>query len=455
MKTVFLTISRGTLARNILRSGVLDSLTQRNDLKIVILLSNKWHDYFEEEFKHPRITLEALPNNSYSRFRKFFIVLFNGLVYAETEHRKIKYGGADKGPDSRPAYYLKHYGFKVLSKPRVLKRLARWMEQNVFIEKDFDYLFEKYNPDLLFCSTIYSKQDAILIKAAKRFGVVSLSMPKSWDTIGRLFFRVVSDKVILNNEFMKGHLVKDQLIDEKDVFVSGFPQFDVYKNKTKSLSREVFCKATGLDPKKPIVLFASEGAWTKWDWIYIEDLIENCDILDKYNLVIRPHFSNFEERLYDRFKNYEGVYVDDENIRITNMFVDHWDPSVNNMEWLGALLENCDVVITFMSTFVLDAFVNGKPVINIYYDPPQDERLKDLNLIPMEELYKCVHYNAVMDEKPTAIARTGEEVMEWIERYLHESDLHFNERKNAVNKLCYMIDGRAAERIVKVINKFL
>ena len=75
--------------------------------------------------------------------------------------------------------------------------MARWMEQSLFIEKDFDYLFEKYNPDLLFCSTIYAKQDAILIKAAKRFGVVSLSMPKSWDTFGRLFFRVVSDKVIL------------------------------------------------------------------------------------------------------------------------------------------------------------------------------------------------------------------------------------------------------------------
>ncbi|MFH1823044.1 MAG: hypothetical protein ABH830_05085, partial [Patescibacteria group bacterium] len=309
MKTIFITITKGTLARNLLRTSVLENILKLKNVRVVIILPEKVHEYFKQEFNHKNIIIEKVDTKPISRLRKFIIILFNGLVYTETEKRKIKFGGGNKAPNSKLIFCIKHLLFSIISKIKILKHLARWIEFNIFVEKEYDYLFNKYKPDVLFCSSIYSKIDVILIKAAKRFKVFSISMPKSWDTVGRLFFRAPSDIIILNNNHMKNWVVKEQLINIKDIYVCGLPQFDIYKNKKQYLSKYEFCQKVNLDNNKPIVLYASEGLWTHWDEVYVDDLIKNYNILDKYNLILRPHFSNINIRLYDRFKKYKGVYV--------------------------------------------------------------------------------------------------------------------------------------------------
>ncbi|MCD4760276.1 CDP-glycerol glycerophosphotransferase family protein [bacterium] len=446
MKTVFITITRGTLARNILRAGVLDKFLKQEDIRVVILIETKIYDYFKAEFDHPRIIIERIPNKILGKFRRLFNILFNGLVYTETEHRMLKYGGANKKPAAKHIYWLRHIGFSIASRIKLFKQIARWMEKNILIEKDYDYLFEKFNPDLVFSSSIYSKPDTILIKAARRFKIPSVSMPKSWDTVGRLFFRAPSDKIILSNDFMKDWVIKNQLIKEKDILVAGIPQFDVYGNKQEYLSKEEFCQKTDLDPQKPIILYASEGLWTSWDWYYLNELITKHNILNKYNIIARPHFSNLSDRPYDQFKKYKGVYIDDQNIRITDMFGDRWDPTKANMDWLAEVINISDVVVSFMTTFVLDVFAYDKPVVNIYYDSGLEEQK-----VPIKALYNCVHYNAVLAEKSVALAKNSQETMDWIDKYIKDSNIHSVERKKTVAKLCYQIDGRASDRIVSII----
>jgi|SRR3989344_713973 len=452
MKTIFITITRGTLARNILRAGVLKNILLHGNIKVVIIVPDKTHDYFRKEFNNPKIEIECIDEKIYKSWRNIFGILFNGLVYTETEHRKIKFGGGYKKPEPLLVYWLKHTVFSVISRIKFLKYLARFAEYSLFTEKEYDYLFEKHKPDILFCSSIYSKSDVILIKAAKRFNVMSISMPKSWDTVGRLFFRAPSNKIILNNDYMKNWVIKEQLIKEKDIYVSGFPQFDIYKRKEKYLTKEEFCNTTGLDKNKPIILYASAGAWTHWDEVYVDELIDKHNILNKYNLILRPHFSNTVQGLYRRFKKYKGICVDDKNIRITSMFGDQWDPTEENMDWLAEVINVSDAVIAFASTFVLDVFVYDKPVINIYYDLSESHSISPGKpVIPMKELYNCTHYNAVLSEKSTTLAKSGDEVMEWLQKYLENPSTLKNERKNTINKLCYKIDGNSSKRISDII----
>ncbi len=381
----------------------------------------------------------------------------NGLPigYRETERRKLKFGCGNKPPQPPWMFWLKHLTFSVASRFTALKYLARWAEERIFIEKEFDYLFLKYRPDAVFCASIYSRGlDFILIKAAKRFGVPSVSMPKSWDTVGRLFFAAPSDVFILNNEHMREDLVKDQLIPRKNIYVSGFPQFDIYAKKKDYLTKEQFCDATGLSSAKPIVLYASEGAWTHWDDLYLDELIEKHQILTRYNLVLRPHFSDMHLKRYDRFRKYKDIYIDDEHMRMSYMFGDKWDPTVENMEWLAQVISASDVVITFVSTFALDAMAFNKPIINIYYDVPATRKMS-VPMIPMKELYNCVHYNAVMEENSVALAKNGSDTLAWIDRYVKDPNFHAGERKKTVEKLCYKVDGRSSERIANVLLKIL
>ncbi|MCK5211116.1 CDP-glycerol glycerophosphotransferase family protein [Candidatus Parcubacteria bacterium] len=455
MSTIFITITRGALARNILRTKVFKNLVNDNH-KIIIIIPTKAHQYFLDEFKHGNVYIEEVKNSTLPKIRKFFLILFNGLVYTETEHRKIKFGGAYKKPNTKTVYWIKHILFSIISKFKIFKKIARWIEFNIIIEKEYDYLFQKHKPNLLFCSSIYSQLDAVMIKAAKRLKVKSISMPKSWDTVGRLFFRAPSDVTILNNEFMKDWVASEQLIKENNIKISGFPQFDIYKNKKKYLSKEEFCKKTDLDNKKPIILYASEGLWTHWDEVYIDDLINNHGINEKYNLILRPHYSNMRKRLYHRFKKFPNIYIDDENIKITNMFSDYWDPTEDNMDWTAEVLNISDTVVTFMSTFVLDSFAFNKPVVNIYYDLLKaSESLNSGPIIPMRELYNCTHYNVVLNEKSVSLANNGEEVISLIEQYLKNNKLHQKERQNTINKLCYKIDGNSSERIYKIIKSNL
>jgi len=274
-------------------------------------------------------------------------------------------------------------------------------------------------------------------------------MPKSWDTVGRLFFRAPSDKIILNNEFMKGWVTREQLFNPKNIFVAGFPQFDIYKNKKNYLSKENFCIKTNLDLNKPIVLFASEGLWTNWDDVYIDELLE-LGVVDKYNMVLRPHFSNLSEKKYDRFKGIKGIYVDDQHIRITNMFGDDWDPTFNDMDWLANVINVSDVIITFVSTFVLDVFVYNKPVINIYYDSSVRRQT-----IPMKNLYNCTHFNAVLKENATSLAKNGGEIISFINEYMQKPEIKKEERQKTVDKLCYLVDGLSSQRISNFLIKNL
>ncbi len=446
MKTIFITITGGTVARNILRTGILSYLLKDENNRVVLLVPEKVDDYFIQEFSHPRVVFEKIPDIKNSSIRKFFTILFNGLTYTETEQRMLKFGGGDKGPESKSMYYIKHATFSLISRVKIFKYIARWVEQYIFIEKDFDFLFEKYKPTLLFCSTMYSKLDVILIKAGKRFKVFSISMPKSWDTVGRLFFRAPSDAIVVNNPFMKDWIVSEQGLAGENIFICGIPQFDVYKQKTEFLTKGVFCSKTGLDPYKPIVLFASEGKWTWWDDAYVDELIHKYNILKNYNLILRPHFSNLQEKKYHKFAHMKGVYIDDTHLRTSRAFADHWDPSRENMEWFAEVLHQSSVVIAFMSTVVLDAFACDRPVINLCYDLPVEGPT-----IPLKELYNSVHFNAVRKENPTAIAESAQEVMNWIETCVREPNIFIQERQNTLHSIAYKIDGQSAKRVAEVI----
>ncbi len=451
MKTIFVAINRGLIARNILRTGVLDSLLATPDVRIVLVINAEIHDYFRDEFSHPRIVFESVKNKQYSLFRRKLATIFNGLVYAETEKRKIKFGGGNRGPNHPVLFWFKHILFSILKRINVLKRLARWIELQLLIDRDFDYLFEKYSPDLVFCASLYSRGlDFVLLKAARRFGVMSVSMAKSWDTIGRLFMSAPADHIILQNAFMRDRVVKEQLISKDTLHVTGFPQFDIYHNKKDFLSKEEFCEITNLDPNKPTILFASEGVWTHWDDAYPEELIIEHNILDTYNLIVRPHWSNASKHIYRRFKKYDGVYVDDQNVRLTNMFGDGWDPTYADMDWLAEVINASDVVIALISTFVLDVMAMDKPVINIYYDRLPDREVDGI-MVPIRELYDCVHYNAVLRGESTSLARNGQEVVNLIEDYLKNPQIKSDERRRTISELCYKIDGQSADRTAHVL----
>jgi hypothetical protein len=108
---------------------------------------------------------------------------------------------------------------------RALEKIKGWEDKMTPpLAKDY---FEKYKPDLVLYSTIYSK-DLCVELAAKQYGVKSCAYILSWDnptTKGP--FPVRPDRTIVWNSIMRDELISFHEFAPDQVFVSGPPQFDI------------------------------------------------------------------------------------------------------------------------------------------------------------------------------------------------------------------------------------
>lgn len=451
-KTIFVSINRGSASRSFLRSGFLGTLLNDESVHVVLVLYLKdphtpVADYFKEEFSHPRISIESIEGPRYSKWRRVFMDLTDHLIYSRAEYRHIKYGGIGKRKASPFLLFLfQHVFYSTISKLRILRHFARFLERHVFDDRGtYTELFDRYNPDLLFCASVYGTIDAALMKEAYHRGIRTVSTPKSWDTVTRQFFRFPSDKLIVANEWMKGIIADEQLINPHDISVAGLIQFDVYGQKREHRTKESLLSEFGLDPAKPVILFAPEGRLTGDNELYVRDLVEH-GFLERYNMILRPHFSDLTEQRYEEFRGVPGIYIDDHHMRMTNMFGDLWDPLWENLEWQEDVIRICDVVICFMSTMVLDANILDKPVVTIKYEPPETTRR-----VPIGLLYTFRHIEALLEEHSLLVAESREQLLAHIETYLKNPALQKDERARAVARFAGVIDGKAGERTAQAV----
>ena len=367
-KTVFITVSRGFIVRNILRSGVLRVLTENNFRVVVFLpvVNEPIPDYLQKEFAGPDVVLEGVIQPPFLRFHSFFKHLTAPLTYTEATaaYREI---GNERLIDRSPwKSTFERFLYSLLSRLTFLKFLVRFIEYRIFYEKAYQPYFDKYEPSAVFATSIVTQLDIDFMKEARRRGIPTIAMPKGWDNVTKLFYHFVPDTLLVQTERMREPIVEVQRVPKEQIVVTGFPQFDFYA-KPDLLSREQFFATLGLDPKSKLIFFGSEGAWAPEDVELAEWLTEFVkDPNDKRSLVIRPHYSDVTKNKFDRFTGLPNVFVD-RTFRVSTFFIDNWDPGMDQVRYLTNLLYHCDVLVTVASTLSLDAVCFNKPIINVAF----------------------------------------------------------------------------------------
>ena len=454
MKTIFIIISRGIIARNILRTGIIDHLLRDENIRIVLMLPSEAPQYLKEEFNHSRIIIENTGEGELSRIqRKFFLPLIDNLVYTKGSRLLSRYGTYKKKGKNTIIYFLEAGIFGVLSQSTVLKKIFRWLELYLFKEKKYEHFFDKYKPDLIFSTTILGKVDIAFLKIAKKKKIKTVAMAKGWDTVDRRLFRVEPDKMIVFNQSMKETVSNLQNICAEKILVTGFPQFDIYSKKELIILREEFFKKKGLDPNKKLISFGSEGLWGRADEgvaNIICNFIKNKELLHDASLVIRPHYSDIEKKRFLEFNKYDFVYIDNKH-RITNLFLDSWDASKEEMIDFFNMLYHSDVIISTCSTLSLDGSMLDKPLISIAFDAvPQADFRHSVNYF-----YSFSHFNDVVETGGVSMVSSPEDLKNQINEYLENYSLHSEGRRRIVEQLCYKNDGQANKRIANSLLEIL
>lgn len=454
MKTIFVTISRGFIARNILQTDIYKNLLLQGHR--IILASPAWEDVdFFHEFGNKNVEFVPLHIAPWTKRDIFFTGLHKNIIWNKTIRFTAKYGVYDAGDTSFFRYMIHLFVFRPISFFPYIRPLVRLFDKilqpapaNVLKQ------LSEIKPDLVFLTNPMEITDSQYIKAAKTLGIQTVGLVKSWDNMSKTSFRILPDDCLVWGPYMKEEAVRYQDFSTDRIFEVGVPQFDIYVHRDELASKEKVLQSFGLDEKRKTIVFGSEGKVTPTDPEIVQDIldmIDNQDLSEATQVLVRPHFGyKHDEKKFDSLVERAHFSIDVANTP-RPAFYDQWDFSRNHYLRLAETLLIADVLITTASTLAIDAAVFGIPVILIAFDGKKKLSKK----MSVARWYETEYYSRVLSTGFGILVKNRSELRTALISVLKNQNRREKERRMLVSSFAGACDGHAGERVSSFLNKFL
>lgn len=445
-KTIFITVYDGAIARNHLRTDVLPLLNR--EARIVIFCPRRKVDYYKKTFASDSVFVEASPPAT----NPYFENIFWALSYHSIPTRTIKictiHNFWSEGKKRKLYYGIKRF-LNYVGHIRLWRRFLRKI-YHVVPDHSFDPFFEKYQPDLVFAPNMVSHEDMRMLKGAKKRGIKTVGMMKSWDNLTtKAFVAVHPEKFLTQNEIIKNDLI--QLVDypAEQITVVGFPQFDRYRNRSQLLPRDEFLRSVGLDPTKKTILYAAAG-----DIIAPKDpevidalvrMVQSGVFGEDVQILLRPHpkYVCHEER----FRGISFVKVDRPGMYLQPDHLGSWEFEQGDIEHFINSMAHADVIVNSASTTCMEAAIFDLPVVSIAFD--------GANSLPyplsLRRFYDFECIQRLMASDGISVAYSVRDLERHMAAYLKNRSYNKDGREKIVQEHCGPMDGKAGERIARVV----
>lgn len=257
---------------------------------------------------------------------------------------------------------------------------------------------QKHKPDLIFCTTQRSTQSISALLAAKDLGIPTVAFVYSWDNVPKAMQVVETDYYFVWSDHMKAQVLQYYpFVKEKQVIVTGTPQFEPHYYKELVKSREDFFKEHNLDVNKKYICFSGDDETTSpLDQYYLEDLANAVRSLndkgDNLGIIYRKCPVDLTNR-YDKIleDNKDLITAIDPLWKPVGTM---WNQVMPTKEDLGMLINVCyhsEFVTNVCSSTVFDFVVHNKPCIYYNYEQPQLKKgIRDIG-----QNYKYVHFRSM------------------------------------------------------------
>ena len=446
MKTIFISILSGVEAKDILRTNIVQRLLDAGVRVVLFLKSYERAEIYKKEFLHPNLVYEVASDFKLSEGDKIFEFLKNYLVRTKS---LFIYKKASFIKNRNYLAYALSIFLSLILGWSIFRKIARVLDQKFVKNRAFNKFFEKYNPDLVFLANLFDAMEIAMLRDAKARGVKTVGFVNSWDKITiKGHMRILPDKLIVPNEIVKKEAQKYLGEKEKNIFVSGIPQYDHYINEPV-VSREEFFKKINADPQKELLVFAPLGsAFSDSDWDMIDlmhELVQKDAFVKKTELLVRFPPNDFAHMEEIRKRPY--LRCDVPGTRFGTKIGMDWDMDFNDLSHLRNTLRHCSLVIGYASSLMVDAAFCGKPAMTIGFTlrPPtlgeKDPRM----------WYHTTHYSKAIATGGIRWVKSKEEMIKWINNYLENPGDDAEERKRLIREQCYKTDGKTGERIANFL----
>lgn len=343
---------------------------------------------------------------------------------------------------------LIHYRRK-LQRRAAINLLLRWETQRNRLPPYLATTFEELPPSLVVSTHPMRHFDYEVVTWARRLGVQTLGVVKSWDNIQK---RLSTHCHLLSvwNPVNKDEAV--QLLGYKpdEVTINGAPSFDAYYHPAYEVAREEAVTSLGLDPSRPVITLATCGPLGKGfqgrdETHLIEDvlrMISQSDVLRKAQLVIRLHPDSHLEYFW-KYWNRPGIKISFASV----MPAVEWCPTHDDLVEQTNLLRHSDVIITPGSSWVLEAAIFDRPTIVPVYSDLQPDHATAL----FDRWTLARHFRPLVESNCVQITRSFPETKTAIEEAFVNPKRYAAGRKAIVNKYVYHCDNRSSQRVAEWI----
>lgn len=456
MKNIFISVTSGRIVRNFLRTDIL-KLLKAGGYQPIILVEPALQDEFKDDLDLSNFIVASYQKPKFLE-KKFLIFRYldtysaatNFSVKSETISVKRK-----RMKEREPIKYLfiRTANFLVF-RFQFFKNFLRWLDWKLFSKKWCVDLFQKYQPALVFSTDMMTNQDEIyILECAKKLKVPTMASILSWDNLsgyGKL--PIHADRgVIVWNAIMKDQLIRWHGFKNNEIYVAGVPSYDVYaKIGNNCPTREQFFKAINADPNKKLITYTTAPPTicdTEDEVIdIITKAIQQNSLIAPAQLLIRLHPKDSRKH-YQSLEGVTDIIFDNPGL-FNAAFSDQWSPTEQDVIHLLATLKYSDIIINVASTVAIEAAIFNKPIINIGFDGYQKKPYRESVLRYYQDY---THYINIVKASGMRLAKSGEDLIYFINQYLNQPSLDAQGRQRIVEEQAGYLDGRASDRVANYI----
>ncbi len=433
--------------RNILETEFFRILRGRRDLRIVLLAPEKNGDFFRKEFGGPNIIVEEVPIRPMAKINLLFHLLSWNLLRTRSKkiHRLVRLR-----KDHNYFWYFLTAFLNGLGGWPVIRKIFRYLDYRLVSSGGFEDLFDRYRPAAVLATDIQDlrvqeSSDAALIRAARRRGIFSVGMSRSWDSMTtKGLLRTLPDILAVQTEDIKSQAVAYHSVPTDRIVVVGVPHYDAYITGVRISRKDLFQKIK-LDPTRKLIFFAPPSDIWTGDRSLNPYLLKTIARAGEQVVVRFPIFGELNVGdfvappyiVFDRPGN---------AARLEESLLSRHDDA-----HFADLLYHSDLVVTGPSSVILDAAVFGKPTVLIGFDgakvKPYWQRLS--------RYYDYEHQESAIRTGGIKIARNSEELLEYIKEDLAHPEIGRDARRGLAESFCPGLDGRSGARLADLVMKNL
>jgi len=447
--------------RNIVHSSLIGRLSAEGLEVHLVMRRLPPKDSSDESYSKAAALHELLSVSRVRRIRgKAFI---DGLLYSvfmqtnQIQSYDIYWQWFRRKEESRLALFRSralHVMGSFLRSYMLCNTLHRLSETLWFLSTDIRPVLEQLRriaPALVLSVSYVSPWEHPYVVAAGKLGIPVICTVLSFDNLtSRTSYLQPFDHYLVWSEWMKDQLVRYyRHVSPDQVTVTGSPQFDFHRKPEFLLSKDELSSLIGIPEGTRYFLYAGSTAKLAPEEPKLVREVRlrmlEDPVLRNYSLVVRIHPLDDQKRWRGVLQDVEGVYV-----------TAPWSTGPDETGWafitqrdqavLVSTVGHCEGCINIASTIALDAAILDRPVIGIDFHgvdgAPQDILYSE---------YYAEHYRPLIETGAVPLARDWGELVGLMQEAISRPEKRSKERALAVQKICGLVGGHAAERIAAAV----